>query len=153
MPEQQAGPTPSEKTIEEPKHLEMVTTQASNLVYDQDEEEPELHARTYFAVAAMFLLNMVQVLALQGPPTVVCKPPCGPNIHHMVYLLDIAFNHRRGSPQPSCTDLGTQCTFTCSGCRWSHHLLYLRLIPGPKNSLSRPCNSLLYWGRYCTRFD
>lgn len=35
------------------------------------DEEPELHARTYLALAAMFLLNMVQVLALQGPPTVV----------------------------------------------------------------------------------
>lgn len=75
MPEQQAGLTPSEKTTEDPKHLETVTTQTSNLVYNQDDEEPELHARTYFAVAAMFLLNMVQVLALQGPPTVVSKPP------------------------------------------------------------------------------
>jgi hypothetical protein len=34
--------------------------------------EPELHARTYIALAAMILLNFVQILALQGPPTVVC---------------------------------------------------------------------------------
>lgn len=43
-----------------------------NFVYDDNEEEPELHARTYTALAAMFFLNLVQVLALQGPPAVVC---------------------------------------------------------------------------------
>lgn len=42
-----------------------------NLVYDNDEVEPEVHARTYIAVLAMALLNFVQVVALQGPPTVV----------------------------------------------------------------------------------
>jgi hypothetical protein len=36
-----------------------------------DEEEPELHARTWVAVAAMFLLNFIQVAALDGPPAVV----------------------------------------------------------------------------------
>jgi hypothetical protein len=53
------------------KHLERVPTPNSNLVYDHDEDEPELHLRTYFALAAMFLLNLVQVLALQAPPAVV----------------------------------------------------------------------------------
>ena len=43
----------------------------ANLVYDDDEEEPEIHARTYLALLAMFTLNLVQVLALQGPPAVV----------------------------------------------------------------------------------
>jgi hypothetical protein len=42
-----------------------------NLVYDNDNEVPDMHLRTYIAVAAMFLLNFVQVVALQGPPTVV----------------------------------------------------------------------------------
>ena len=42
-----------------------------NLIYENDEEEPELHARTYVAFGAMFLLNLVQVFALQGPPAVV----------------------------------------------------------------------------------
>lgn len=39
--------------------------------FDQDEVEPELHARTYVALAAFFLLNYVQVVALQGPSSVV----------------------------------------------------------------------------------
>lgn len=35
------------------------------------EEEPELHARTYLAVMALFFLNFVQVYALTGPPAIV----------------------------------------------------------------------------------
>ena len=42
-----------------------------NLVCDEDELEPEVHARTYIAVIAMSLLNMVQLIALQGPPSAV----------------------------------------------------------------------------------
>lgn len=44
-----------------------MTKQSENLVY-VDSEEPELHASTYFALAAMFLLNLVQVFGLMGPP-------------------------------------------------------------------------------------
>lgn len=60
-----------EKNLEEVKHLEQAVTSSGNLVYDDNEEEPELHARTYFALLAMFFLNLVQVFALQGPPAVV----------------------------------------------------------------------------------
>ena len=55
------------------KRMEHVLPSTSNLVYDHNDEEPELHARSYFALAAMFFLNLVQVLALQGPPAVVCN--------------------------------------------------------------------------------
>ena len=64
-------PPVNEKNTEELKHLEHTTTSPGNLVYDDNEEEPELHARTYFALLAMFFLNLVQVFALQGPPAVV----------------------------------------------------------------------------------
>lgn len=60
-----------ENAVEE-KQIERISTSDVNLVYDDNDEEPELHARTYFALAAMFLLNLVQVFALQGPPAVVC---------------------------------------------------------------------------------
>ena len=56
-----------EKNLEEAEHLEQVVNSSENLVYDDNEEEPELHARTYFALLAMFFLNLVQVFALQGP--------------------------------------------------------------------------------------
>ena len=52
------------------EHLEKSVTE-DNLIYDDIEEEPELHMRTYVALASMFLLNLVQVFALQGPPAVV----------------------------------------------------------------------------------
>jgi hypothetical protein len=63
----------NDKCQHDAAHTETVTPTVSNLNYGDEEEEPELHARTYFALAAMFLLNLVQVLALQGPPAVVCQ--------------------------------------------------------------------------------
>ncbi|RMZ30873.1 hypothetical protein D0859_05007 [Hortaea werneckii] len=42
-----------------------------DLVYDKADKEPELHWRTFIAIAAMFLLNLTQVFALQGPPVVL----------------------------------------------------------------------------------
>lgn len=46
-----------------------------NLTFDEEEVEPELHARTYVAIAAMILLNYTQVMALQGPAAVVSYYP------------------------------------------------------------------------------
>ena len=60
----------AEKSQNEATHKEKAAS-VSNFDYDDEEQEPELHARTYFALAAMFLLNLVQVLALQGAPAVV----------------------------------------------------------------------------------
>ncbi|KAJ5740472.1 hypothetical protein N7493_000344 [Penicillium malachiteum] len=54
---------PSENETEE----EFSNAQSTDLIYE-GEEEPEIHLRTYFALAAMFLLNMVQVFCLMGPP-------------------------------------------------------------------------------------
>ncbi|KAJ6036511.1 hypothetical protein N7540_000790 [Penicillium herquei] len=54
---------PSENEHEE----EFSNAQSTDLIYE-GEEEPEIHLRTYFALAAMFLLNMVQVFCLMGPP-------------------------------------------------------------------------------------
>ncbi|KAE9376328.1 putative siderophore iron transporter [Stipitochalara longipes BDJ] len=62
---------PVEKRSNEEQQLEHVKTSSLNLVYNDDEEEPEIHARTWIALAAMFLLNFVQVVALQGPPAVL----------------------------------------------------------------------------------
>ena len=62
----------SEKDWPAGEHMEEIPTSDNNLVYENVDEEPELHARTYIALAAMFLLNFVQIVALQGPPAVVC---------------------------------------------------------------------------------
>ncbi|KIW78982.1 hypothetical protein Z517_08822 [Fonsecaea pedrosoi CBS 271.37] len=53
------------------KQIEDVDGNDQNLHYDEVDVEPELHARTYIALFSMFLLNMVQVVALQGPPAVL----------------------------------------------------------------------------------
>ena len=55
------------------QHVEGISPDQSeaNLTYEDDDEEPELHARTYIAIVAMLMLNMVQVFGLQGPPAVV----------------------------------------------------------------------------------
>lgn len=48
---------------------------SGDLVYNDDETEPEVHLRTYVAVLAMCLLSAAQTFALYGPPTVVSVPP------------------------------------------------------------------------------
>ncbi|KAJ5891557.1 uncharacterized protein N7473_007785 [Penicillium subrubescens] len=67
------GPEPHNKdnVVEQFQHVENTKEEIEeNLVYEED-EEPELHAQTYFALAAMLLLNLVQVFGLLGPPTVL----------------------------------------------------------------------------------
>ena len=53
------------------QEAEHVDVSAQNLTFDEQELEPELHARTWIALAAFFLLNFTQVVALQGPSSVV----------------------------------------------------------------------------------
>ena len=43
-----------------------------NLEYREDDQEPEIHFRTWLAVAAMTILNFVALIALTGPPTMAC---------------------------------------------------------------------------------
>lgn len=66
------GPEHSKvNVVEQFQHVENTKEQIEeNLVYEED-KEPELHAQTYFALAAMFLLNLVQVFGLLGPPAAV----------------------------------------------------------------------------------
>jgi hypothetical protein len=61
----------AEKSSVEEHDSEHVITSSANVEYNNDEEQPEIHARTFVALAAMFLLNLVQLVALQGPPAVV----------------------------------------------------------------------------------
>ena len=52
-------------------HSEKVPQREDDLVYNNAEEEPELHARTWLAVASVVLVYFVGVIALQAPPAVV----------------------------------------------------------------------------------
>ncbi|RFU27530.1 hypothetical protein B7463_g8817, partial [Scytalidium lignicola] len=49
------------------KQIERVDEEG-NLVYDDEEEEPELSLRTYLALFSMLLMNLVQLVSLIGPP-------------------------------------------------------------------------------------
>ncbi len=69
--QEKAISNPPENTSLEANHLEKTVSDEGNPVYDAADEEPEIHWRTWIALAAMFLLNLVQVFALQGPPAVV----------------------------------------------------------------------------------
>ena len=60
-----------EKNTSETNHIELLATRNDNLSYDNIDEEPELTSRTWIALAAMFFLNLVHIVALQGPPAVV----------------------------------------------------------------------------------
>ncbi|KAJ5365236.1 hypothetical protein N7517_008122 [Penicillium concentricum] len=58
-----------EKGVEQFQHIEQAESLSDrNFVYEGD-EEPEIHTQTYFTLAAMFLLNLVQVFGLLGPPS------------------------------------------------------------------------------------
>ena len=59
----------AEVGLADTKHVEHSTDFIP--VYEEEEEVPKLHARTFIALAAFFLLNYTQVVALQGPATVV----------------------------------------------------------------------------------
>lgn len=53
-------------------HLENIDTNDNlNIHYDEVDEEPELHMRTYIAIAAVCVMNLVQTIAVQGPPAAV----------------------------------------------------------------------------------
>lgn len=53
------------------KEVELVDLSLPAPANSEEEAVPDLHVRTWIAVAAFFLLNYVQVIALQGPATVV----------------------------------------------------------------------------------
>ena len=63
----------------------------ANLTLDEDEAEPELHARTWIALAAMHLVVFTQVVALQGPPAVVRNGLSSMNLR--LLLTDIFYRH------------------------------------------------------------
>lgn len=68
------GPHNKDNLFEQFQRVENTKEEIEENLFYEEDEEPELHAQTYFALAAMFLLNLVQVFGLLGPPTVVLQP-------------------------------------------------------------------------------
>ena len=65
------GPDLKEHDFADIKEMEHIDVPDQNITYDEAEMEPKFHARTWIALVAFFLLNFVQVVALQGPASVV----------------------------------------------------------------------------------
>lgn len=96
------------------------------------EEEPELHARTYLAVLALFFLNFVQVYALTGPPAIVStKRPHASVcvVGRLIYYLftSLAPVYRNQSQWNGRTELDSECP-----CNGTGHRRPTRRRPGPK---------------------
>lgn len=60
-----------EKQFAREQRLETLIPAEGNLVYDDAEHEPELHYKTYIALGAMFLLNLVNTFSIFSPPVAV----------------------------------------------------------------------------------
>ena len=75
----------------EKKYLENVTTNGTNddlnFHYEEVDEEPKLHMRTWIAIAAVCVMNLVQTIAVQGPPAVVRAQNSGT----MVITISLSF--------------------------------------------------------------
>lgn len=64
-----------EKVASDVNHSQRTFDRTGNLSYEKEDEEPELHLRTYLAFGVVLLLNYTQIIALQGPPAVVSLSP------------------------------------------------------------------------------
>lgn len=105
-----------------------------NLTYDEDELEPELHFRTWLAIAAMFTLNLVQVFALLGPPAVVSSVSSYLDLTRpMVLTEDVAVVHRCQPQQHSGPELDPQLALPGSGCAGARYLVCLRHLPSSQD--------------------
>ncbi|KIW13895.1 hypothetical protein PV08_06676 [Exophiala spinifera] len=67
-PPRVAGHEVEEKPCTSEQQIEILHSSQKNLNYDEADQEPVLHARTWIALGAMVMLNMVQLIALNGPP-------------------------------------------------------------------------------------
>lgn len=126
------------------QHVEEETTGDSsldlNLVYADDDHEPEIHFRTIIAVFAMFVLLFTQNVALQGPPfivrslldflSIIDSVPFSRERKLINFpLSQSALVHRRRS-QERCgrSDLGTELSVSCASGRGASDLRGFRHI-------------------------
>lgn len=146
--------TDEENYVSEKNHLEQLASPSDNLVYDNVEEEPELTARTWIALGAMFLLNLVQVLALQGPPAVVSDiKPSREGRLHSDHCFHKALLYWIGLCQLSSLDLGAKLTLARSGSLIATALLHFGHIPSSQEFTRWHFHHILHRSGNCSRFS
>ena len=137
------------KHANQDEHQEKLGDSEDNLIYNDLEEEPELHARTIIACAAIFTLVFVQVYALASPPFVVSSRELNTQKSHIDTLK--AAVHRRKPPKPRDADLDSQCSITGHSSPRTSLSLRIRCLPSPKGHFALNLCHRLHWGRHRTR--
>lgn len=110
-----------------------------DLVYADENEEPVFHRRTYIALLALFILNYVQIVALNGPPGIVSRT------QNSLMVAPL--------PGPRCAwrgrcHLGPQCLVPSAGSPWSRCCTCCprprsppRLLLRTRSKLAKRCSS------------
>lgn len=133
-------------------YVEQTAPEVRDLTYENPDEEPELHLKTYFAVAALFLLNFVQVFALTGPPVVVrCQI-----VHFLLSRLTLAltaWSDRRGSLRARDAELDPQCILACPGGAVSDYLIRVGYFPGKEADPGCNLHDLVRWSGPGTKLE
>lgn len=136
------------KTFDSEKHLEHVDIVQGDLVYDDAEHEPELHMRTWIALAAMCLFNYNVIFALLSPPAVASDPQSDLNIAVLTLFAD--FIYRDKPRRHDYPNMGAERTHTAPGDPGPPILLDIGCFPGPQGAYYLYDRNLFYWFRHCT---
>ena len=137
------------KTFDSEKHLEHVNIVQGDLTYDDAEHEPELHMRTWIALAAICLFNYNVVFALLSPPAVASDPQ--PDFQHSVadpFFADLVYRDKpRRHDYPN---MGAERTLTTPGDPGPLIFLGIGCFPGPQGASYLYDHDLFHWFRHCT---
>ena len=138
-----------EAKSESKAHLEHIDAINEDLVYDDAEHEPQLHFRTWVALAAMWLYNYVIVLTLLSPPVVVCSLLVKAAV--TVVLTSVSdLIHRSESQRREQADVGAQFAHPSSSGPCASLLLGVGCLSGPQIAYGRPDRPFFYWCRHCS---
>ena len=136
------------KALDSEKHLEHVDVVQGDLAYEDAEHEPELHMRTWIALAAMCLLNYNVVFALLSPPAVVSDSPSDLNTAVLIFFADLIYRDKpRRHDYPN---LGAERTYTAPGNPGPLIFLGIGCFPGPQGAYGLYDRHLFHWFRHCT---
>lgn len=130
--------SPRRKEVKfEASHLEYAE-RAPSIAYRDSELEPQLHWRTYVALASMCILQFVLLSALLGPPSAVSVSLYSVMHNPAVYQTDrtivTAYHHRHRSERRYPQKVGGKRNDTVPGRPRSHPRQRLRHFPVPKDN-------------------
>lgn len=138
----------SEKNWTEVDHIH------DDLVYDDIDHEPELHFRTWIALASMWLYNYVIVFALFSPPAVVCgELERKWRFQRSLTSVTIDLIYRIESGCHRCADVGLGLTHAATGRFGTSPLVDFGHLPNPQDPHDRAGCAFFHWRRHSTGFE